>query len=418
MYKRIFLFLLTAFICASAAACSTESDSSVSEISQKESVASDVQSSTSSSDNSVSEKSTEESSSESIPESSSKESKTESEPKEDPESAHESEIQAAETKYQNLKNEQKLLLDYCKDNYPDIFESQTISWSFSSPNYFIFDMDQDDHLEMFVNPSRYSAGSDIRDTEICWIEDGIIHNNTIPKKFEAGYGHYDLLLQPETLNGTVTGIKSFEYFLYGQGFYNLQPGDSTTYVIYSFEDNDLKEKHSVENEYVDGVTWKHSIDSNSVSESEAKSFFKENYGLILNNGINLYSIPENGNNFLMSKSGYYDEYLFYDSDTRLLTNADLEAMLLRNNCTDKETKKLYLELARNEMAARYGYKFSSSDFVNHFQQLDWYNKINFDYYSDYCGEHKNSSGQYESPLNGVERANNDLIEKYETDHEL
>ena len=90
---------------------------------------------------------------------------------------------------------------------------------------------------------------------------------------------------------------------------------------------------------------------------------------------------------------YADEYLLPDSDSRYLTEEDLEAL-------DPDD----LRIARNEIYARHGRKFADPDLQAYFDEKNWYygtiDPKKFD----------------EKTLNKYESYNRDFIVKYEKDH--
>ena len=85
-----------------------------------------------------------------------------------------------------------------------------------------------------------------------------------------------------------------------------------------------------------------------------------------------------------------DDYLIPGSDTRYITEADIEGM-------DNET----LRLARNEIFARYGRKFSDSKLQSYFDGKSWYNGF------------LEPDEVTESSLNKFEQYNIKFIKKYE-----
>ena len=80
----------------------------------------------------------------------------------------------------------------------------------------------------------------------------------------------------------------------------------------------------------------------------------------------------------------------YDSDTRYLTSSDLKGL-----------SSWELKIARNEIYARRGRLFKSSDLQNYFNSCSWYDGyISPDSFDD-------------DSLNKVEKNNVNLIKKYE-----
>ena len=91
-----------------------------------------------------------------------------------------------------------------------------------------------------------------------------------------------------------------------------------------------------------------------------------------------------------SRAYEVSEYIFYDSDTRYLTSSDLKGL-----------SSWELKIARNEIYARRGRLFKSSDLQNYFNSCSWYDGyISPDSFDD-------------DSLNKVEKYNVNLIKKYE-----
>lgn len=89
--------------------------------------------------------------------------------------------------------------------------------------------------------------------------------------------------------------------------------------------------------------------------------------------------------YQLAASAPQDGFIFADSDRRLLTPEEIEAL-----------DKGQLAFARNEIYARRGRKFAKPEFRDHFSRFSWY---------------KPQFGEVE--LTFVERKNVDLIRKYE-----
>ena len=87
------------------------------------------------------------------------------------------------------------------------------------------------------------------------------------------------------------------------------------------------------------------------------------------------------------------EYIFPNSDKEYLTDADVSSLSKEN-----------LRLARNEILARHGRIFNSADLKTYFESKSWYSGTvapeEFD-------------ANMESRLNDAERANIEMIKKYE-----
>ncbi len=90
-------------------------------------------------------------------------------------------------------------------------------------------------------------------------------------------------------------------------------------------------------------------------------------------------------------SGTSSGYIIPDSSSRYLTYSDIAGM-----------SKSTLRLARNEIYARHGYIFESSDLSNYFNSKSWYR-----------GTISKKNFNDETMLTSVERANVAFIKKYE-----
>ena len=90
-----------------------------------------------------------------------------------------------------------------------------------------------------------------------------------------------------------------------------------------------------------------------------------------------------------------NDYIIADSSARYLTNADLKSL-----------SQWEIRVARNEIYARHGRKFTTKELQDYFDSKDWYSgtiaadKFNTDV------------------LNTVEKANLQFIVEYEKDHNL
>ena len=83
-------------------------------------------------------------------------------------------------------------------------------------------------------------------------------------------------------------------------------------------------------------------------------------------------------------------YIFYDSDTRYLTDEDLRGL-----------SSWELKIARNEIYARRGRLFNDSSLQNYFDSCSWYNG------------YISPNSFNENSLNKIEQYNVKLIKKYE-----
>ena len=102
------------------------------------------------------------------------------------------------------------------------------------------------------------------------------------------------------------------------------------------------------------------------------------------------SYSDNNSSNNASRAYEVSGYIFYDSDTRYLTDEDLRGL-----------SSWELKIARNEIYARRGRLFNDSSLQNYFNSCSWYNGyILPDNFND-------------DALNSVEKYNVNLISKYE-----
>ena len=211
------------------------------------------------------------------------------------------------------------------------------------------------------------------------------------------------MILPEKSNGDVTGAYDIFFTIGYRDFFNIYSSFSK-YVDGEFI-SDFSYSAILSSEGNDKFYISNDGESKEVSFSEIQYNMKKKYGIIVEH--NKDGITTDGytrdeiDNSLISKTGSFNDYIFYDSDTRLLTKADLEAMIIRYNCTSPEDKKKYLEFALQEMPAIHGYKFKQVQTLkDHFESHDWYNKTD-------------DKNKYY--INEIEKANEALIDSYEAE---
>lgn len=149
------------------------------------------------------------------------------------------------------------------------------------------------------------------------------------------------------------------WYLFSDGF---SFGDSSNVVVAESVDSDsIAEVDEIENDPV------------AVEVAEARQATEE-------------GIKELEEEEAKSEDEGYDSTL----SERELTEEDLEG----------KTKK-ELELMRNSIYARYGYRFKRDDLFSHFSQFNWYNPTTSDMSTVY------------SSMSGIEKYNIDFIKKHE-----
>ena len=150
--------------------------------------------------------------------------------------------------------------------------------------------------------------------------------------------------------------------LVGGGYYYLsQNRDSSSQLAESVDSDSIAEVDEIENDPV------------AVEAAEARQAMEE-------------GIKELEEEEAKSEDDGYDSTL----SERELTEEDLEG----------KTKK-ELELMRNSIYARYGYRFKRDDLFSHFSQFNWYNPTTSDISTVY------------SSMSGIEKYNIDFIKKHE-----
>lgn len=93
------------------------------------------------------------------------------------------------------------------------------------------------------------------------------------------------------------------------------------------------------------------------------------------------------------ESGEYSGFLFPNSNKELITDEEVEKKV-----KDKDD----CQRAINEIYARYGYKFTSTDNLEFFQQYDWYNEL----------EKNSSMDEISNRFNNIEKENVAKLQEY------
>ena len=102
------------------------------------------------------------------------------------------------------------------------------------------------------------------------------------------------------------------------------------------------------------------------------------------------SYSDNNSSNQVSRAYEVSGYIFYDSDTRYLTDEDLRGL-----------SSWELKIARNEIYARRGRLFNDSSLQNYFDSCSWYNG------------YISPNSFNENSLNKIEQYNVKMIKKYE-----
>lgn len=321
----------------------------------------------------------------------------------------ESEVEAAQQRWENISREYKVLREYRENNYPESM-------------FRMFDVNNDGHLEMFIGCTLYGdnfgkskAEYEYHPNLLCSaLEDRVITTELECPDAVRGISH-TIDVVPEKENGKVIGVNRFMYVTH---FADLPWGVGVSFKTITSNELISERGYNVEIKTLDPYIRTYVIaDGNETKNVELEEFqrnIKLNYDIIYTEKDDYIQgfryNADNGDNSLIDVYGDFDDYLLYESDSRLLTYADLEAMLRRKECNDDHSRKLYLELARNEMAAKYGYIFSTGAFKDHFENLDWYKELKQDNYTLFVSQNNENT-----PLNEIEKANNDIILEYETE---
>ena len=129
-------------------------------------------------------------------------------------------------------------------------------------------------------------------------------------------------------------------------------------------------------------------------------------------------IPASDDDIEIEESAYSDDGIEYDEDDNEKFSTDYNSQTSRGESVndgyntvlskrklsvsdlDSKTKK-ELEIMRNSIYARYGYKFKRKDLLNHFSQYSWYNPSTSDMTSVY------------NQMSSIEKYNVEFIKKHE-----
>mgnify|MGYP003299994705 CR=1 FL=1 len=263
----------------------------------------------------------------------------------------------------NLSNPvKKAYLDYV------IKEFKEVEFEFN-----VYDID-DDGIEEILYFGPYSAAG----VGILGYHDGEVIDN----HFE--FGSIDIF---EEKNKFILSYGRMGY--YGDRIYHLENGEAI--VDIQGEWYELRQ----EEENIEDVSYEYEIDGKSVSQDEYEKFFEEAMAKSIDLGVSidtnqLIDFLSNGKNY-SNENISTNDYILQDSAVKELTEADLEGLSAKS-----------LTYARNEIYARHGYIFSSTELNNYFSTKDWYIP--------------NSS--FDGTLSDLEQRNADLIRSYQNSNNL
>lgn len=292
-----------------------------------------------------------------------------------------------------IKSSGELFLD------KDKIASDVIGYSFNSENIVYSTQNKEIHFYNMKTKKDKVEMSNIQKYSEIYLENELIYSKNLEPKDLIGFWKADEynIFEFEEPNKIKLYSKNQEESNYTIK-YEVESSDSNSMVLKS-KDNSSNEKLSVtrynrneislEADNVSGTL-------NKISKEEADKFIKS-----INNGTNDESDKEkndtkNSKNNSSSSSNsknkevsYDNDYIIYDSDSRVLTREELEGY-----------SKGELAYIRNEIFARYGYVFKEEPYKSYFSNKSWYQP-------DY------DIGADTDVLNSIEKQNISLIKEME-----
>lgn len=244
----------------------------------------------------------------------------------------------------------------------------------------------DDNFEEILNIEKGTSNGEIKINLFKYVDSAYTSVNT----YSISNSLYNSIISTEIYN-----YNTNEPAIYLQ--YKDSSNNIIVYVI-DVENSEIKLRNSVKcgkYAFIEDIDndGRYEIGS-SASSSKVDTWYKLNEDgttsvLDINNENSDSSTTTNTNTNTEATSVKDSSYIFEDSNSRYLTDSDVSGL-----------SKSQLSLARNEIFARYGYVFSSKEYIDYFNKKSWY-KANSSYS---CGN---------ETLNNYERANVELLKKWE-----
>ncbi|MER0282759.1 YARHG domain-containing protein [Clostridioides difficile] len=292
-----------------------------------------------------------------------------------------------------IKSSGELFLDKEK------IASDVIGYSFNSENIVYSSKNKEVHFYNMKTKKDKVEMSNIQKYSEIYLENELIYSKNLEPKDLSGFwkaDEYNIFEfeEPDKIKLYTKNQEEGNYTIK----YKVESSDSNSMVLKS-KDSSSNKKLSVTRYNSNEISLeadKVSGTLNKISKEEADKFIKsinnktsDESDKEKNNTKNSKSDSNSDSNSKSKEVSYDDDYIIYDSDSRVLTREELEGY-----------SKGELAYIRNEIFARYGYVFKEEPYKSYFSNKSWYQP-------DY------DIGADTDVLNSIEKQNVSLIKEME-----
>lgn len=292
-----------------------------------------------------------------------------------------------------IKSSGELFLDKEK------IASDVIGYSFNSENIVYSSKNKEVHFYNMKTKKDKVEMSNIQKYSEIYLENELIYSKNLEPKDLSGFwkaDEYNIFEfeEPDKIKLYTKNQEEGNYTIK----YEVESSDSNSMVLKS-KDSSSNKKLSVTRYNSNEISLeadKVSGTLNKISKEEADKFIKsinnktsDDSDKEKNNTKNSKSDSNSDSNSKSKEVSYDDDYIIYDSDSRVLTREELEGY-----------SKGELAYIRNEIFARYGYVFKEEPYKSYFSNKSWYQP-------DY------DIGADTDVLNSIEKQNVSLIKEME-----
>ncbi|MER0280942.1 YARHG domain-containing protein [Clostridioides difficile] len=292
-----------------------------------------------------------------------------------------------------IKSSGELFLDKEK------IASDVIGYSFNSENIVYSSKNKEVHFYNMKTKKDKVEMSNIQKYSEIYLENELIYSKNLEPKDLSGFwkaDEYNIFEfeEPDKIKLYTKNQEEGNYTIK----YEVESSDSNSMVLKS-KDSSSNKKLSVTRYNSNEISLeadKVSGTLNKISKEEADKFIKsinnktsDDSDKEKNNTKNSKSDSNSDSNSKSKEVSYDDDYIIYDSDSRVLTREELEGY-----------SKGELAYIRNEIFARYGYVFKEDPYKSYFSNKSWYQP-------DY------DIGADTDVLNSIEKQNVSLIKEME-----
>lgn len=277
--------------------------------------------------------------------------------------------------------------------------SDVIGYSFNSENIVYSSKNKEVHFYNMKTKKDKVEMSNIQKYSEIYLENELIYSKNLEPKDLSGFwkaDEYNIFEfeEPDKIKLYTKNQEEGNYTIK----YEVESSDSNSMVLKS-KDSSSNKKLSVTRYNSNEISLeadKVSGTLNKISKEEADKFIKsinnktsDESDKEKNNTKNSKSDSNSDSNSKSKEVSYDDDYIIYDSDSRVLTREELEGY-----------SKGELAYIRNEIFARYGYVFKEEPYKSYFSNKSWYQP-------DY------DIGADTDVLNSIEKQNVSLIKEME-----